>query len=109
MGNNKKASTASEKQMRQVIAESLQLSRLAKSQQEKVLATLMEAISLRIQAAVLSRLSREQVEKLKKMGKVSDKKTLAFLEKNIKDFPGLTEKIASKTIGEFRAHRARKS
>jgi translation elongation factor EF-Ts len=89
--------------LKQQIADKLNLSSFSAPQQQKIISGLTENISNRINLAVFERLTEEERKELQKLAKANKKAgVLKFLNSKIDDLQSFAEQIAVETIDEFK-------
>jgi len=92
-----------QKQVKQRIAGSLNLSEFSDSQQDKIVSGLLDNISDRINIAIYDKLTEEDRQKLQKISKTKDEDAiLNFLRVKIKNLHLLADEITMDTVEEFK-------
>jgi len=98
---NKKMVISNE-EIRQKIVDSLNLSNLEKSKQDKVISIFLNSVSLRISIAVWDKLSEKDKSKISKIIKLGSKEFLNYINSHVSNFTELVENITRQTIHDFR-------
>lgn len=90
------------------IAESLFLSKFKKTQQEKIISSLTDAILIKINIALWQKLGEADKSELQRILKSGDEEVLNFINQKIGNFPELVQACAKEVLDDFTLRRKMK-